>query len=150
VSYRITIDLLKEMSQITGEIGLNAADLSAPSTLCKAFDRIEMSLCRVLLRQSAQLHDPSAHVAFDAIFYERDRASRHYYHRTSYRVQTLKVTKIVDTETQAILDLHCSTTREGSDADLCEQIARQNADDLRTLAANKGTIRAYSEGDCVT
>ena len=65
-------------------------------------------------------------------------------------MQTLKVTKIVDTETQAIPDLHCSTTREGSDADLCEQIARQNADDLRTLAANKGTIRAYSEGDCVT
>jgi len=57
-SYRMTIDLLKEMSQITGEIGLDAADLPAPSTLCKAFDRISMSVCRVLLRQSAQLHDP--------------------------------------------------------------------------------------------
>ena len=57
-SYRMTIDLLKEMPQITGEIGLGAADLRAPSTLCKAFDRIEMSVCRVLLRQSAQLHIP--------------------------------------------------------------------------------------------
>jgi len=56
-SYRMTIDLLKEMPQIIGEIGLKAADLPAPSTLCKAFDRIEMSVCRVLLRQSAQLHD---------------------------------------------------------------------------------------------
>jgi hypothetical protein len=46
----MTIDLLKEMPQITGEIGLEPADLSAPSTLCKAFDRIEMSICRVLLR----------------------------------------------------------------------------------------------------
>ena len=46
--------------------------------------------------------------------------------------------KLVDTETQAILDLHCSTTREGSDADLCEQIAHWNADDLRTLAADNG------------
>ena len=58
-SYRMTIDLLKEMPQIIGEIGLNAADLPAPSTLCKAFDRISMSVCRVLLRQSAQLHDLS-------------------------------------------------------------------------------------------
>lgn len=137
-SYRMTIDLLKEMPQITGEIGLDAADLPAPSTLCKALDQIEMSLCRVLLRQSAQLHDPSEHAALDATFYERDRASRHYCHRTNYRVQTLKVTKLVDTESQAVLDLHCSTTLEGSDADLCEQIARRNAGDLRTLAADKG------------
>jgi IS5 family transposase len=137
-SYRMTIDLLKEMPQIIREIGLDAADLPAPSTLCKALDRIEMSLCRVLLRQSAQLHDPSEHAALDATFYERDRASRHYCHRTNYRVQTLKVTKLVDTESQAVLDMHCSTTLEGSDADLCEQIARRNAGDLRTLAADKG------------
>jgi len=50
--YCMTIDLLKEMPQITGEIGLDAADLPAPSTLCKALDRVEMSLYRVLLRQS--------------------------------------------------------------------------------------------------
>ncbi|WP_273837152.1 IS5 family transposase [Halococcus sp. PRR34] len=137
-SYRMTIDLLKEMPQISGEIGLDAADLPAPSTLCKALDRIEMSLCRVLLRRSAQHHDPSEHAALDATFYERDRASRHYCHRTNYHVQTLKVTKLVDTESQAILDVHCSTTLEGSDADLCEQIARRNAGDLRTLAADKG------------
>jgi IS5 family transposase len=137
-SYRMTIDPLKEMPQITEEIGLNTADLPAPSTLCKALDRIEMSLCRVLLRQSAQLHEPSEHAALDATFYDRDRASRHYCHRTNYRVQTLKVTKLVDTESQAILDVHCSTTLEGSDADLCEQIARRNAGDLRTLAADKG------------
>ena len=137
-SYRMTIDLLKEMPQITGEIGRVEAGFSVPSTLCKALDRIEMSLCRVLLRQSAQLHDPSEHAALDATFYERDRASRHYCHRTNYRVQTLKVTKLVDTRSQAILGVHCSTTLEGSDADLCEQIARRNAGDLRTLAADKG------------
>jgi len=37
-SYRIAIDLLKEMSQITGEIGRIKAGLPAPSTLCRAFD----------------------------------------------------------------------------------------------------------------
>ena len=30
-SYRMTIDLLKEMPQIIGEIGLNATDLTSPS-----------------------------------------------------------------------------------------------------------------------
>jgi len=49
----MTIDLLKEMPQIIGEIGLDATDFPAPSTLCKAFDQISMSVCRVLLRQSA-------------------------------------------------------------------------------------------------
>jgi IS5 family transposase len=137
-SYRMTIDLLKEMPQIIGEIGLEAADLPHPSTLCKAFDDMSMSVCRVLLRQSAQLHDPSKHGAIDATFYERSAASRHYCQRTSYRVQKLKVTKLVDTDTQAVLDVHCSTTREGSDADLCAQIARRNAGDLLSLAADKG------------
>jgi len=50
-SYRMTIDLLKEMPQITGDIGRVKADIPAPSTLCEAFDRISMSACRVLLRQ---------------------------------------------------------------------------------------------------
>jgi len=77
----MTIDLLKEMPQRTGDIGLNAADFHSPSTLCKAFDRISMSVCRVLLRQSAQLHDPSKHAAIDATFYERSAASRHYCQR---------------------------------------------------------------------
>jgi len=93
------------MPGITGEIGLDEADLPAPSTLCKSFDRIEMRVCRVLLRQSVQLKDPSEHAAIDATFDERNRASRHYCHRTNYRVQTLKVTKLVDTATQAVVDL---------------------------------------------
>jgi len=89
-SYRMTIDLLKEMPQITGDIGLSAADLPAPSTLCKAFDWISMSVCRVLLRQSAQLHDLSEHAAIDATFYDRSPASRHYCQRISYRFKSSK------------------------------------------------------------
>ena len=108
-----------------------------------------MSICRVLLRQSAQLHDLSKHAVIDATFYERSSASRHYCQRISYRVQTLKVTKLVDTASQAVLDVHCSTTREGSDEDLAEQIARRNAGDLRSLAADKGYDKqALREGVC--
>jgi len=45
--------------------------------------------------------------------------------------------KLVDTVSQAILDVHCSTNREGSDVDLAEQIARVPAGDLRSLVAYK-------------
>ncbi len=102
-SYRMTIDLLKEMPQTTGEIELEATYFSSSSTLCKAFDRICMSVCRVLLRQPAQLHDSSKHGAIDAKFYERSAASRHYRQRISYRVQKLKVTKLLDTNSKPSL-----------------------------------------------
>src|SRR5699024_3911380 len=119
-------------------IDLKADDLPHPSTLNKWLDRIVMDVWRVLLRQSAQLHDPSPHVAVDATHYERPPASKHYCDRTNYRVQTIEATKLVDTETQAILDVHCTTTREGSDAEVCAQLARRYAGELQTLAADKG------------
>ena len=50
----------------------------------------------------------------------------------------VEATKFVDTETQAILDVHCSTTREGSDADVCAQLARRYGGELQTLAADRG------------
>ena len=137
-SYRMTIDILTEMPRITREIGLEPADLPHPSTLCLAFDRLEMRVCRVLLRYSAQLHETGEIGAIDATYFDRSRASRHYCRRTNYRVQTMKVTKLVDTETQAILDVHCTTTREGSDAEVCAQLARRYAGELQTLAADKG------------
>ena len=137
-SYVMTLDLLATMTPILREIGLDAADLPDPSTLCKAFDRITIDVWRVLLRLSAQLHEPSDHVALDATYFERSRASRHYCQRTNYRVQMLEATALVDTDSQAILDVHCTTTKQGSDADVCEQIARRYAGDLRTLAADKG------------
>jgi len=97
------------MPQILGEIGLDAADLPGHSTLVKWFDRIKTALWRVLLRRSAQQHDLSGHAAIDATFFDRENAIRHYCRRTNYRVQTLKATALVDTESQAILDVHCTT-----------------------------------------
>src|SRR6056297_1640114 len=136
-SYRETLDLLSEMSHILGEIGRFEADLPHHSTLVKWFDRIKTALWRVLLRLSAQLHDPSGHAAIDATFFDRENASKHYCRRTNYRVQTLKTTALVDTESQAVLDVHC-TTEKRHDTQLGWQLARRNAGELRSLAADKG------------
>ncbi|SDY35822.1 IS5 family transposase [Halobellus clavatus] len=136
-SYRETLDLLSEMPHILGEIGLKPADLPHHSTLVEWFDRIKTALWRVLLRLSAQLDDPSGHAAIDATFFDRENASKHYCRRTNYRVQTLKTTALVDTESQAILDVHC-TTEKRHDTQLGWQVACRNAGDLASLAADKG------------
>ena len=136
-SYREALDLLSEMPQILAKIGLNAANLPDHSTLVKAFDRIKMAVWRVMLRLSAQLHDPSGHAAMDATFFDRENASKHYCRRTNYRVQTLKTTALVDTASQAVLDVHC-TTRKRHDTQIGGQLARRNAGELHSLAADKG------------
>ncbi|SEP17097.1 transposase, IS5 family [Halogranum amylolyticum] len=136
-SCRNALDLLSEMPHILGEIGLKEGDLPDHSTLVKGFDRFEMKVWRVLLRLSSELHDPSGHATIDATFFDRENASKHYCRRTNYRVQTRKTTALVDTETQAILDVHC-TTEKTHDTQLGWQVACRNAGDLHSLAADKG------------
>jgi IS5 family transposase len=136
-SYREALDLLSEMPQILGEIRLDADYLPDHSTLVKWFERIQTALWRVLLRLSLQLHEQSGHAAIDATFFDRKNAIKHYCRRTNYRVQTLKATALDDTETQAILDVHCSTEKP-HDTQLGWQVARRNAGDLTSLAADKG------------
>jgi len=92
----------------------------------------------VLLRLSAQLHDPSGHAAIDATLFDREDASKHYCRRTNYPVQTLKTTAFVDTESRAILDVHC-TTEKRHDTQIGWQVARRNAGDPASFVAN-GTV----------
>ncbi len=90
-----------------------------------------------MLRLSAQLHNPSGHAAIDVTFFDRENASKHYCCRTNYRVQTLKATALVDTQTQAVLDVHC-TPEKTHDTQPGWQVACRNAGDLQNLAADKG------------
>ena len=97
-TYRMTIYLLTEMPKIYPDIGRFKTDLPDHSTLCLAFDRIEMKLYRTLLEQSVQLHNTGLIGVIDATYFERSPASRSYSNKTKYDVQDLKVTKLVDTE----------------------------------------------------
>lgn len=125
------------MPHILANIGLEAGDLPHHSTLVKAFDRLEMKIWRVLLRLSAQLHNTADHAAMDATFFDRETASKYYCRRTNYRVQTLKTTALVDTKTQAVLDVHC-TTEKRHDTQIGWQLALRNAGEIASLAADKG------------
>jgi len=91
----------------------------------------------VLLHLLAQLHDPSGKAAIDATFFDREHACNHYCRRTCYHVQTLLTNALVDIETQAILDVHCTTENRHA-TQLGRQVARRNVGDLTSLAADKG------------
>jgi len=125
------------MPHILAEIGLEPDELPDHSTLVKAFDRLTMEVWRVLLRLSAQEHETSGHAAIDSTYFDRENASKHYCRRTNYHVQTLKTTALVDTDTQAVLDVHC-TTEKRHDTQIGWQVALRNAGDLHSLAADKG------------
>ena len=50
------------------------------------------------------------HVTVDTTYYERPPASKYYCDRTNYHIQTVGATKLVDTDTQAIITpLHDDT-----------------------------------------
>ncbi len=71
------IDHLEMRPPILEIFGLEPNDLPHPSTFNKWIDRIVMQVWRVLLRHSAQVHDPSPHVSVDATYYDRSPASKH-------------------------------------------------------------------------
>jgi len=51
-------------------------------------------------------------VGVDASGFDRSHASKHYTKRAELTIQQLKVTLLVDTKVNAILDLHVTTTRK--------------------------------------
>jgi IS5 family transposase len=109
-TYRTLLDELIEMPRIRSAIDLE--ELPSPSTLCKAFNRLDMAVWRVLLNLSITLLPTNGVVGIDASGFDRSHASKHYTKRTKLTIQQLKVTLLVDTEANAILDLHVTTTRK--------------------------------------
>jgi IS5 family transposase len=131
-SYRQTVDLLSEMPGILEEIGLTR--LPHYTVLRDWFENISMETYRAFLGESAEKR--TGHAAIDSTGFDRDQPSRHYAQRAHYRVRSLKVTALVDVKTLYVFDVHCTTTKK-HDAKIGPQVARRNAEDLRSLAADR-------------
>ncbi len=108
--YRTLLDELIEMPRIRSAIDLE--ELPTPSPLCKAFNRLDMAVWRVLLNLSVVLLPTNGVVGIDASGFDRSHASKHYPKRAKLTIQQLKVTLLVDTRSNAILDVHVTTTRK--------------------------------------
>lgn len=132
-SYRQTIDLLSEMPGILEELGLTR--LPHFTALRNSLATIPIGRWRAFLGRSAEKR--SGHAAIDSTGFDRDQPSRYYAQRAHYRVRSLKVTALVDVETLYVTDVHCTTTKK-HDARIGPQVARRNAGDLLSLAADRG------------
>ena len=134
-TYRTLLDELIEMPRIRNAIGLT--DIPVPSTLCKAFDRFDMAVWRVLLNLSVSLLPTNGIVGIDASGFDRSHASKHYTNRAKLTIQQLKVTLLVDTRVNAILDLHITTTQK-HDTQIAPSLINRNAAEVGVLLGDKG------------
>ena len=135
-TYRSLETLIKQTPGVRDAFEIDE-DVPDYSTVCKWYQDLIMEVWRLLLRHSAEIAGTSGRAAIDSTFFERHQASSHYVSRTDYTFDKLKVTLLVDIESHAVLDIHC-TTRKTRDTQIGMQVARRNAGDLRLLTADKG------------
>jgi len=134
-TYRTLLDELIEMPRIRNAIDL--VELPSPSALCKAFNRLDMAVWRVLLNLSVTLLPTNGIVGIDASGFERSHASKHYTKRTKLTIQQLKVTLLVDTRSNAVIDLHVTTTRK-HDSQIAPALIERNTGEVAVLLGDKG------------
>lgn len=135
--YRRLLDVLHEMQGIIKKMDLKPSELPDFTTVCARKQQLKMSVWRVLLRLSADLHDTGEVQAIDATGFDRHSASHHYANRTDYTFKSVKTTALVDCETSIILDIHCST-RQPHDTHVGRQVLTRNLSHLQTVTADKG------------
>ena len=146
-TYRVLLDELIEMSRIRSAIDLK--ELPSPSTLCEAFNRLNMAIWRVLLNLSVTLLPTNGVVGIDASGFDRSHASKHYTKRAKLTIQQLKVTLLVDTRSNAIINVHVTTTRK-HDSQIALSLIKRNTEEVEILLGDKGyddqKIRALARG----
>ena len=136
-TYRSLETLLERAPAIRDAFGIDTDDVPDSSSVCKWYQDLAMEVWRLLLRHSAEVAGISGRAAIDSTYFERHQASSHYVSRTDYTFDKLKVTLLVDTESHAVIDVHC-TTRKTHDTQIGMQVARRNAEDLQVLLGDKG------------
>jgi len=135
-TYREIVDWASEMDCVRGLLQLARTDFPAPSTLWRSFERVPTRVWRQLLRRSATRCDPGEHGAMDDTFFDREAASNHYIDRSDRHIRTLKTTALVDTESCAVLDLHCSA-HWPHDTQVGRRVALRNTEESRVSPVTK-------------
>lgn len=100
------------MPEICDFLGIHPDALPDPTTFYHSLDHYAMYVWRALMRVSAQQLRQSRHVALDSTSFEQKEASQYYLQRSGRTVTTIKATTLTDTESLAVLDIHCCIERE--------------------------------------
>ena len=98
-----------DSGEFTAIIGGNG---SGKTTLCKAFNRLDMAVWRVLFNLSVTPLPTNGVVGIDVFGFDRSHGSKHYTKRRKLTIQQLKGTLLVDTRSNAIIDLYVTTIRK--------------------------------------
>lgn len=96
-----------------------------------------MAVWRVILTLSATLLPTSEIVGVDASGFNRSHASKHYTKRAEVTIQQLKVTLLVNTKVNAILNLHTTATRK-HDSQIAPSLINRNPENIDIPLGNKG------------
>lgn len=101
-----------------------------------------MAVWRVLLNISVADLPLNGVIGIDASGFERAHASVHYTKGTNLTIQQLKTTLLVDTATNAVLDIHVTMTRK-HDTQIAPRVVKRNADSIdansiEVLTGDKG------------
>ena len=126
--YREFCDLLGVMTEIRRMLDLTK--VPHWTTLDKVFLRLKSSVLHTLLYVES-----CRFASIDATGFDRRHASTQYLTRCGLRATSLKVTFLVDTEQQEIIDLHQTTTRK-HDTKIVLPLTKHHR--LRVLCADKG------------
>jgi IS5 family transposase len=135
--YRKLMDVLREMPRVAESLDLTVETLPHFSTVCARKQAIPMKRWRAILDASVELYELGDVQAIDATGVDRVQASQHYAKRTDYTFEAVKTTLLVDCDTSAILDIHCSM-KQPHDTQVGLQVLVRNLDDLTAVAADKG------------
>lgn len=134
LGYRETIEMVRLMTPIREHLGLN--QMPVPSTLCYAFDRINLTLDRLLLDESLELFDLSGFSGIDATGFIRSVTSQYYAKTAKMNLKSIKTTVLADLELNVVIDAHFTTTRK-HDTQIGPDLAAKHPD-LSVLAGDKG------------
>lgn len=135
--YRKLMDVLREMPRVADLLGLTPETVPHFSTVCDRKQAIPMKRWRAILVQTVELYDLGDDQAIDATGVDRVQASQHYAERTDYTFEAVKTTLLVDCETSAILDIHCSM-KQPHDTQVGWQVLTRNFEKLSAVTAHKG------------
>jgi len=135
--YGELMDVLREMPRVAKSLNLTSETLPHFSTVCARKQAISMKRWRAILDASVELYKLGDVQAIDATGVDRVQASQHYAKRTNYTFESMKTTLIIDCETSAILEIHCSM-KQPHDTQVGWQVLVRNLDDLTAVAADKG------------
>jgi IS5 family transposase len=135
--YRKLMGVIREMPRVMRFLGLTIETVPHYSTVCTRKQQIPMKRWRAMLDYSVETYDLGEVQAIDATGVDRIQASQHYAERTDYTFEAVKASVLVDCETSAILDIHCST-KQPHDTQVGWQVLVRNLDKLNVVAADKG------------